>query len=115
MKLVKNNKKKGFTLIELVVVIAILAILALILIPTISGYIGSANDSRDQANARNLYTAAVLAVETTTASTETEILTAAAKYGDFTSGSPKVTVTSGVITSVQYGSWEFDGKAFTKK
>ena len=34
-----NNKKRGFTLIELMAVIAIIAILSAVLIPTISGYI----------------------------------------------------------------------------
>ena len=34
-----NNKKRGFTLIELMSVIAIIAILSVVLIPTISGYI----------------------------------------------------------------------------
>lgn len=60
MKLVKKNNKKGFTLIELVVVIAIIAVLALILIPSISGYVSRANAEKDRANARNIYTAAVL-------------------------------------------------------
>ncbi|MEG0328287.1 MAG: prepilin-type N-terminal cleavage/methylation domain-containing protein [Erysipelothrix sp.] len=62
MKLIKKqNNKKGFTLIELVIVIAILAILALILIPAMSGYIGSANTSKYQADARSIYTAASVA------------------------------------------------------
>lgn len=34
-----NNKKRGFTLIELMAVITIIAILSAVLIPTISGYI----------------------------------------------------------------------------
>lgn len=61
MKLIKKNNKKGFTLIELVIVIAILAILALILVPAISKYIGNANDAKNQASARTIYTNAVLA------------------------------------------------------
>ena len=35
----KLNKKKGFTLIELIVVIAIIAVLAMILVPTMLGYV----------------------------------------------------------------------------
>lgn len=62
-KLMKN--KKGFTLVELVVVIAILAVLALILVPSITGYVGKANAEKDAANARALYTSAVLEVATT--------------------------------------------------
>ncbi len=61
-KLLKN--KKGFTLIELIVVIAILAILAGILIPSVMNYIGSAEDARDEANARSLYTEAALEIAT---------------------------------------------------
>lgn len=60
MKLIKNNKEKGFTLIELVVVIAILVILALILIPAISGYTEKADATQVEANARALYTEAAL-------------------------------------------------------
>lgn len=60
MKLIKNNKEKGFTLIELVVVIAILAVLALILIPAISGYTTKANEQKNKANAKSIYTSAML-------------------------------------------------------
>jgi type IV pilus assembly protein PilA len=51
----KKLNKKGFTLIELIVVIAILAILAAILIPAVTGYIAKAQNGRDQANCRALY------------------------------------------------------------
>lgn len=40
-----NNKKRGFTLIELMSVIAIIAILSVVLIPTISGYINRSKKS----------------------------------------------------------------------
>ena len=40
-----NNKKRGFTLIELVSVIAIIAILSAVLIPTITGYINRSKKS----------------------------------------------------------------------
>ncbi|AMC93170.1 hypothetical protein AOC36_04040 [Erysipelothrix larvae] len=120
MKLVKNNKnKKGFTLIELIVVIAIIAILALILIPTISGYIARAEHARDEANARNLYTAAILVAETE--NVDLNATDAGANvYGkakayitvpaDVTAS---VTVTNGEITSVTYNDVTFNGSEFT--
>ena len=51
----KKLNKKGFTLIELIVVIAILAILALILVPSISNYVAEANNSKNEANVRSVY------------------------------------------------------------
>ena len=41
----KNLKKKGFTITELVIVIAVIAILAAVLIPTFTGLVGKAKDS----------------------------------------------------------------------
>lgn len=58
----KKLNKKGFTLIELIVVIAILAILAAILIPSITGYISKAEQGRDSANCRALYSQVSMAV-----------------------------------------------------
>ena len=57
----KNNRKKGFTIVELVIVIAVIAILAAVLIPTFSNVISNAKDSSAKSQARNLwvqYTAA---------------------------------------------------------
>lgn len=63
MKLIRKDKK-GFTLVELIVVIAILAILALILIPAITGYVSKAEKSKNEANARALYSQASFEVYT---------------------------------------------------
>jgi type IV pilus assembly protein PilA len=41
----KNMKKKGFTIVELVIVIAVVAVLAAVLIPTFASLIKKANDS----------------------------------------------------------------------
>jgi len=55
---VKNtNKKRGFTLIELVVVVAVIAILAAVLVPTFTGIIDKANQSADETAVRNINTA----------------------------------------------------------
>lgn len=53
-----KNKKKGFTLVELIVVLAILAILAAMLVPALTGYIDKANEKKVVAAARQYYVAA---------------------------------------------------------
>ena len=53
----KNLKKKGFTIVELVIVIAVIAILSAVLIPTFSNLIRKANISSDTVLGRNLNTA----------------------------------------------------------
>ena len=50
----KNLKKKGFTIVELVIVIAVIAILSAVLIPTFSNLIKKANLSADQQAIRNM-------------------------------------------------------------
>lgn len=52
----KNNKKKGFTLVELIIVIAIIAILAAMAIPKLSSVRTDAKISNDVAAAKNLQT-----------------------------------------------------------
>ena len=52
----KNLKKKGFTIVELVIVIAVIAILSAVLIPTFSNLIKKANLSNDQSFVRNANT-----------------------------------------------------------
>lgn len=56
------RKRKGFTLIELIVVIAILAILAAIAIPTFLGQLDKARASTDAANVKTLKSAANVAI-----------------------------------------------------
>lgn len=53
----RNNKKKGFTLIELIAVIAILAILGAILVPNVLGYRKKAEKSNIQTSAKTIVSA----------------------------------------------------------
>lgn len=55
-----ENKKKGFTLVELIVVLVILAILAALLIPALTGYIDKAKNKSIVAETRQ----AVMAAQT---------------------------------------------------
>lgn len=52
----RNNKRKGFTIVELVIVIAVIAILAAVLIPTFTSLINSAKEAADIQLVRNLNT-----------------------------------------------------------
>ena len=58
----KNTKKKGFTIVELVIVIAVIAILAAVLIPTFAGIVKKANLSNDQSMIRNMNKTLVMEV-----------------------------------------------------
>ena len=58
-----KNRKKGFSLIEMVVVIAIMAILALIMVPNLTAYIQKGDDAQIKANMKNVHTAAELVVQ----------------------------------------------------
>lgn len=59
-KQLKENRKKGFTLVELIVVLVILAILAALLIPALTGYIRKAKEKSITAETRQ----AVMAAQT---------------------------------------------------
>ena len=49
-----SKKKKGFTIVELVIVIAVIAILAAVLVPTFSNVVENANVSSDKSLVRNI-------------------------------------------------------------
>ena len=51
----RKTRKKGFTIVELVIVIAVIAILAAVLIPTFTDVIQNARKSSAQSQARNLW------------------------------------------------------------
>ena len=50
----KQNKKRGFTVTELVVVVSVIAILSAVLIPTFTGIINKSKMSADQQTVRNM-------------------------------------------------------------
>ena len=62
MNQTSKKKKKGFTLVELIIVIAIIAILATIAIPRFGEIREGANVRSDIANAKDIQTAATAAV-----------------------------------------------------
>ena len=76
-----TSKKRGFTIVELVIVIAVIAILAAVLIPTFTGVIRRANESKDVQLVRNLNT--ILAADKATNAHETvdEALAVVAESG----------------------------------
>ncbi|MFV0441793.1 MAG: prepilin-type N-terminal cleavage/methylation domain-containing protein [Lachnospirales bacterium] len=51
------NKKKGFTLVELIVVIAIIIILAALAVPRVTKYVDDAREARRAADFASVYTA----------------------------------------------------------
>ncbi len=50
------NKKKGFTIVELVIVVAVVGILTAVLVPTFVNLVNKANQSADEALVKNLNT-----------------------------------------------------------
>lgn len=124
-KKLKENKKKGFTLVELIVVLVILAILAALLIPALTGYIDRAKNKSIVAETRQAVMAAQTLVDekyaslagstataitfgdgadedtvtdTTAVIAEKSIKDLAEVNGDIT----KMTVTSGKVTELVY-------------
>lgn len=55
----KLSKKKGFTLMEMMIVVAIIAVLIAIIIPTFSGALNRAYAAADEANLRAYYSEAM--------------------------------------------------------
>jgi type IV pilus assembly protein PilA len=56
MTMKKQNSRKAFTIVELVVVIAVIAVLAVVLVPTFSDVIAKSQDSKALQEAKNAYT-----------------------------------------------------------
>lgn len=63
MDRVKKNKKKGFTLVELMIVVVIMVILAAAATPIFKGYLDRAKEARYLAECRTVYVAAQTTVQ----------------------------------------------------
>ena len=74
-----STRKRGFTLVELIVVLVILAVLAALLIPSLTGYIDKAVEKRIMLQARSLMTAAQATIDEAYAKGELHI----DNYGGF--------------------------------
>lgn len=58
----RNNRKRGFTLVELIVVLVIRAVLAALLVPSLTGYIDKAKKQAVITEARDAWTASQAAL-----------------------------------------------------
>ena len=58
----RNNRKRGFTLVELIVALVILAVLAALLVPSLTGYIDKAKKKAVITEARDVWTASQAAL-----------------------------------------------------
>jgi len=81
MNELSKKKKKGFTLVELIIVIAIIAILAAIAIPKFGEIRENANVKSDIANAKDIQTAATAAVSNGTISLGSDVTIASVMNG----------------------------------
>lgn len=71
MRKLKENRKKGFTLVELIVVLVILAILAALLVPALTGYIDKAKQKQVVAETRQCVMAVQTMIDETFAKSDT--------------------------------------------
>ena len=112
LKNLKNNKKKGFTLVELIVVLVILAILAALLIPALTGYIDKAKNKSIVAETRQAVMAAQTLVDEEYAKDRSTAITVAADgtiklsevqtLAETAQAPTEVTVVEGKVTKLVY-------------
>lgn len=105
----KLHNRKGFTLIELIVVIAIIVILIALIAPNATKLIGTANQTKLDANAKTGYTAAMAFIADSYAKngkypasvsdTEAKTFVTTDVQGEFTF---EYVATSGALTSCTY-------------
>ncbi len=99
-KKLKENKKKGFTLVELIVVLVILAILAALLIPALTGYIDRAKRKSIVAETRQAVMAAQTLYDEENAKSKTNTAVTI-ETGEFTKAKIKsLSEVKGTVTDV---------------
>lgn len=97
------NKKKGFTLAELLIVVAIIAVLVGVAIPVFTAQLEKSREAVDLANIRSAY-----ADCTTAVLTETD--TDGATYTAGTAGTPASASKSVTLSQKDTTKWEGDNK-----
>lgn len=122
-KKLKENKKKGFTLVELIVVLVILAILAALLIPALTGYIDRAKKKDIIAETRQTVMAAQTLVDEAYAKADVGADTVKVEGGTGAGEKPAVTkqaiadlaeVTVGNIGTIEVTNGKIVSATYTK-
>jgi type IV pilus assembly protein PilA len=88
----RSNKRRAFTIVELVIVIAVIAVLAVVLVPTFGNMIDKAQDSKAMQEAKNAYAEYIIEQNGTTV-----------EYMVYDAGGRYVALHSGTVVGV-YGS-----------
>ena len=100
MKKIRNNSKKGFTLVELIVVLVILAVMAAMLVPALTGYIDEARKKKDYNAASEVLTAAQAVVAEYYGATDADDLSPADAASYVNSHSTRISQLAGVNATV---------------